>query len=51
MTGEMLNKLGYAVGLARDGAEAIELFKNAEDSAQPFDVVIMDPTIPGGTAA
>jgi two-component system sensor histidine kinase TtrS len=48
VAGEMLNKLGYAVGFARDGAEAIELYKSAKESAQPFDVVIMDLTIPGG---
>jgi len=48
VAGEMLNKLGYAVGFARDGAEAIELYKSAKESAQPFDLVIMDLTIPGG---
>ena len=48
VAGEMLNKLGYAVGFARDGAEAIELYKSAKESAQPFDVVIIDLTIPGG---
>jgi two-component system cell cycle sensor histidine kinase/response regulator CckA len=48
VAGEMLNKLGYAVGFARDGAEAIELYKSAKESHQPFDVVIMDLTIPGG---
>ena len=48
VAGEMLNKLGYSVGFARDGAEAIELYKSAKESDQPFDVVIMDLTIPGG---
>jgi CheY-like chemotaxis protein len=48
VAGEMLNKLGYTVGFARDGAEAIELFNSAKESARPFDVVIMDLTIPGG---
>lgn len=48
VTGDMLGKLGYAVGFARDGDEAIELYKSARESHQPFDVVIMDLTIPGG---
>lgn len=45
--GEILQYLGYTVVEARDGNEAIDLYKNAlkED---PFDVVIMDLTIPGG---
>jgi len=48
VAGEMLNKLGYAVVFARDGAEVIELYESARESRQPFDVVIMDLTIPGG---
>ncbi len=44
----MLNKLGYEVELATDGAEAIELYKEAKASGQKFDVVILDLTIPGG---
>ncbi len=48
VAGEMLNKLGYAVGFARDGAEAIKMYKSAKESNQPFDVVIMDLTIAGG---
>jgi len=44
----MLNKLGYAVELATDGAEVIELYKEAKASGQKFDAVILDLTIPGG---
>jgi two-component system, cell cycle sensor histidine kinase and response regulator CckA len=45
---EMLSYLGYNTIFARDGKEAIELYKKAMDAGQPFDVVILDLTIPGG---
>ncbi len=45
--GEMLEGLGYEVEFTKDGAEAIELYKKAKESAQPFDAIIMDLTIPG----
>ena len=45
---EMLNKLGYDTVLARDGAEAIRIFRHAMESDRPFDAVILDLTIPGG---
>lgn len=45
---EMLADLGCEADLARDGAEAIELFKQARDAGRPFDVLIMDLTVPGG---
>jgi PAS domain S-box len=46
--GEMLTYFGYQVILARDGQEAIRLYKEAKETGKPFDVVIMDLTIPGG---
>jgi PAS domain S-box-containing protein len=47
--GEMLNySFGYQVVLVTDGAKAIELYKRAKESGEPFDVVIMDLTVPGG---
>ena len=46
--GEILKALGYEVGFAKDGAEALEAYKQAENEHRPFDVVIMDLTIPGG---
>jgi CheY-like chemotaxis protein len=45
---EMLRSMGYEVTAATDGAEAIELYQKAEESGNPFDVVIMDLTVPGG---
>jgi len=46
--GDILKYLGYKVDFSKDGAEAIELYRNALESEQPFDVVIMDLTVPGG---
>jgi two-component system cell cycle sensor histidine kinase/response regulator CckA len=48
VAGEMLVHLGYEVGLARDGAEAIRLYREAMEASRPFHAVIMDLTIPGG---
>jgi PAS domain S-box-containing protein len=46
--GEVLTYLGYTVEFAGDGREAIELYKKKLTSGEPFDIVIMDLTIPGG---
>ena len=48
VVGEMLMHLGYEVGFAEDGAEAIRLYREAMEVSRPFHVVIMDLTIPGG---
>jgi len=48
VTGDILTMLGYEVDFAKDGKEAIELYKKAKESGKSFDVVIMDLTIPGG---
>jgi PAS domain S-box-containing protein len=44
----ILKELGYEVGEAKDGKEAIEIYKKAGKDGKPFSVVIMDLTIPGG---
>lgn len=44
----MLTNLGYEIEVARDGAEAISLYKKARNEGHPFDAVIMDLTVPGG---
>ncbi|MDY7039539.1 MAG: response regulator, partial [Chloroflexota bacterium] len=46
--GKLLTHIGYEVEFARDGSEAIELYRQAKESNEPFDIVIMDLTIPGG---
>jgi PAS domain S-box-containing protein len=45
---DILNSLGYETDLARDGAEALALFRRAKDVGKPYAAVIMDLTIPGG---
>ncbi|GJQ57242.1 MAG: hypothetical protein SCALA701_00430 [Candidatus Scalindua sp.] len=47
-TGELLKSIGYDVDLACDGNEAITLYREAMELEEPFDVVILDLTIPGG---
>jgi PAS domain S-box-containing protein len=44
---EMLHFLGYEVGFAEDGNDAIASYRAAKESGRPFDLVIMDLTIPG----
>lgn len=44
----MLAHVGCEVILAKDGTEAVELYKELNDSPEPVDVVIMDLTIPAG---
>jgi len=48
VVGKILEKLGYESDFAKDGAEAILLFKQAKESGKPYDAVILDLTVPGG---
>jgi len=49
VAGRMLKQIGYQdIEFAAGGAEAFKLYEAAMESAQPFSVVIMDLTIPGG---
>ena len=45
---EILTYSGYQVVSAKDGNEAVAIYRSAFEKGQPFDVVIMDLTIPGG---
>ncbi|AOP32661.1 hypothetical protein A0128_01515 [Leptospira tipperaryensis] len=45
---EMLEKMGYHTVSAKNGSDAIQLFKEAKNSFKPFDILIFDLTIPGG---
>ena len=47
-TGKLIAYLGYEVDFAEDGLEAIEKYIKAMEGKNPFDIVIMDLTIPGG---
>ncbi|MBI4966404.1 MAG: PAS domain S-box protein [Desulfomonile tiedjei] len=45
---EILSMLGYDVDVATDGAEAVELYGKALKTEEPYDLVIVDLTVPGG---
>ena len=45
---EVLRYIGYEVEIARDGAEAIERYREAKGSQLAFDAVILDLTVQGG---
>jgi two-component system cell cycle sensor histidine kinase/response regulator CckA len=47
----MLERLGYRVTTARDGAEALWLYRENLDAGNRFDLTIMDLTVPGGMGA
>ena len=44
----ILEEFGYEVEVTRDGDEALRAYREAMDSGRPFDLVIMDLTVPGG---
>lgn len=48
MAGRMLNRMGYDTVFATDGTQAVKLFSDAYQSVNPFNLVILDLTIPGG---
>jgi DNA-binding NtrC family response regulator len=48
ITRKMLEKFGYSVSLTENGEKAIEMYSKALERKSPFDLVIMDLTIPGG---
>ena len=45
---ELLEGMGYEVEIASDGAQALDLYENSMAREGPFDLVIMDLTVPGG---
>jgi PAS domain S-box-containing protein len=46
--GEMVQACGYHFQAVSDGEQALNMFRKAQDSGDPFSVVILDLTIPGG---
>jgi two-component system cell cycle sensor histidine kinase/response regulator CckA len=46
--GKILQTAGYEVEFAKEGNEAIGLYEKAREAGKPFDLVIMDLTVPGG---
>lgn len=45
---KMLKYLGYYVESTEEGSSAISLYKKAKEEGRPFDLIILDLTIPGG---
>ncbi len=48
LAGQMLTFLGHRVQAVSDGQEAVDRFGDARESGMPYDLVILDLTIPGG---
>ncbi len=48
LVGNMLHSFGYEAVFARDGEEAVKLYLEAKEKAEPIEAIIMDLTIPGG---
>ena len=46
--GAMLEILGYGVGYAKDGAEAVAAYATAISDGRPYDAVILDLVVPSG---
>lgn len=44
----LLTNRGYKVSIAEDGLEALKLYEQAQYSAEVYDLVIVDLTLPGG---
>lgn len=48
VTNEVLKFLGYDVMFARDGAAAVSLFMQEKSGSSPFDLTILDLSVPEG---
>ncbi|MBN2158409.1 MAG: PAS domain S-box protein [Spirochaetes bacterium] len=45
---KMLEHIGFSVEIALDGREAVDLYEKSLAAGTPYDLVILDLTIPGG---
>ncbi|WP_457573416.1 PAS domain-containing protein [Desulfolithobacter sp.] len=48
VTRSMLEDLGYTPVTVAEGREAVQVFRQHQEAGTPFDIVIMDLTVPGG---
>jgi nitrogen-specific signal transduction histidine kinase/ActR/RegA family two-component response regulator len=48
VTGNMLSHVGYRVAFAKNGEEAVDVYRKGKENGDPFDVVILDLTVRGG---
>jgi CheY-like chemotaxis protein len=47
LAGKIVTHLGYDVEFARDGSEAVNQYKKAQEASTPYDAVILDLTVRG----
>jgi len=43
-----LNQMGYEVASTTDGTQTIKMYRKALEAGSPFDLVLLDLTVPGG---
>jgi signal transduction histidine kinase/HAMP domain-containing protein len=48
VVGAILSNAGYSVAYARNGREMLDTYQASRSDGAPFDVVILDLTVPGG---
>ncbi|WP_457570484.1 hybrid sensor histidine kinase/response regulator [Desulfovulcanus sp.] len=48
VTKELLEQLGHEVTCVQDGQQAVDEYIRAQKNGRPYDVVILDITVPGG---
>jgi PAS domain S-box-containing protein len=48
VAGGMLESMGHSVDLAENGSQAVEMYQNSLEGKEPYDLVILDLTVPGG---
>jgi len=48
VTHEVLKFLGYEAVFAKEGSSAVTIYKQEKDAGRPFDLVILDLSIPEG---
>jgi len=46
--GEMLEALGHSAGLADSGEAVVRMYEEALEAGAPYDLLILDLTVPGG---
>jgi PAS domain S-box-containing protein len=47
VAGQILDSIGYSAGLAKNGREVLEMYQQAMNRGEKYDMVIIDLTIPG----
>ena len=47
-TAQALSLMGHRIDQAGDGAEAVGLYRGRSEAGAPYDVVVLDLTVPGG---